>query len=130
MQLELKSRDVNVFLLTEFAISLGWVSRDWAVENMGEFVVTSCKDGGHSDGSQHRQDEPVDLPGEAADIRTWLWWRGTRKEPYEGVHDPKLIQYARRLQAYGLAVVVHPDWIPGVPHLHIAKKKSIYTFES
>jgi len=111
---------VNPFLTTEFALGLGWIANEWDFEKMGSFTITSLKDGTHSARSKHKWNQPSDVPGEAADIRTWQFWNESRK-----AHDPKLILFAKHLQKEGFAVVVHPDWLPGTPHLHVHFKKPI-----
>lgn len=108
-------------LTTEFAIGLGWIKKLWEDEGMGEFTITSLKDGVHGRNSQHRWDQDADIPGEAADIRTRHHF-----DRETGRHSEKLIRFAQRLQDEGWAVVVHPDWLPGVEHLHFAAKKDIF----
>ena len=120
MRIDLK-HGVNPFLTTEFAIGLGWVAKKWEELDMGPFVVTSLKDSHHGSRSQHKQNQPFDVPGEAADIRTWHHWDADADR-----HSLKLIKFARMLQHEGFAVVVHPCWLPGTPHLHFAFKRPIF----
>ena len=114
-------RTVITNITPEFAVVLGQVALAWVDYGLGDFLVTSLKDGTHQNGSAHKQDRPDEEPGEAADIRTWRWWNEDK-----GRHDPKLIRFAKKLQAAGVAVVIHPDWIPGVPHLHFARKGRVF----
>ncbi|KKM71522.1 hypothetical protein LCGC14_1429870 [marine sediment metagenome] len=114
-------RTVNTNITPAFAVILGQAALAWAGYGLGHFVVTSLKDGEHREGSDHKQDRPKDEPGEAADVRTWKWWDKEKK-----CHHPKLIRYAQKLQAAGVAVVIHPDWVPGTPHLHFARKRRVF----
>ncbi|KKK76391.1 hypothetical protein LCGC14_2864110 [marine sediment metagenome] len=114
-------RTVNTNITPEFAVVLGQVALAWVDYGLGDFLVTSLKDGTHRPGGAHKQDRPDDEPGEAADIRTWRWWNEDK-----GCHHPKLIRFAKKLQAAGVAVVIHPDWILGVPHMHFARKNRVF----
>ena len=116
-------------LSVEAAVMLGWIAAQWdnwilIADNgpyaiaLGEFVVTSAKDGRHMAGSDHKQDEPDGVPGNAFDIRTRHLFDATT-----GAHQPALIEFAKYLQSRGAKVVVHPDWVPGTPHLHVALGK-------
>ena len=119
-------------LSVEAAVMLGWVRAMWDCwykyldvrsgtsqpDSLGDFVVTSAKDGTHMPGSDHKQDEPADIPGNAIDIRTRHLFDVTT-----GAHQPALIEFAKYLQSRGAKVVVHPDWVPGTPHLHVALGK-------
>ena len=101
----------NLVLSVEMAICLGWVARRWAEHSLGEFVVTSGRDGAHRQGSLH-------YSGNAVDIRTRHLFAPN------GKHAQELLDFADMLQdkKIGLRVVVHPDWDlrPGTPaHLHI-----------
>ena len=108
-------------LTTEFATGVGYIKALWDADSLGPFVITSAKDSHHSENSAHKQNEPEDVPGEAIDIRTWQHWQEDK-----GCHKAKLIVFARKLQRAGFAVVVYSDWLPGIPHLHAAFKKSIF----
>ena len=114
-------RTVITNITPEFAVVLGQVALAWVDYGLGDFFVTSLKDSTHRPGSAHKQDRPDEETGEAADIRTWRWWNEDK-----GRHDPKLIRFAKKLQAAGVAVVIHPDWLPGVPHLHFARKGRVF----
>ncbi len=120
MRVELK-HSVVANILPEFAVGLGWIKALWEEENLGRFVITSLKDGAHRAGSQHKHDMPENVPGEAADIRTWHLF-----DKDKGAHKEELIAFARLLQRAGFRVVVHPDWVPGTPHLHVALGKAIF----
>ena len=108
----------------EAAVMLGWIKAKWERAELGEFTVTSAKDGSHAGGSQHKQDKPEDEPGEAFDIRTrHLWNQET------DIHDPRLIDFARWLQQAGFRVIVHRDWMRQLdvpPHLHVGVGQSIF----
>lgn len=124
MKLKVKS-NVKRNVTFQMAVWLGWVKAEWERAGLGPFVVTSLKDGKHRPGSKHKQDKPAGVPGQAVDIRTWHLWSGPKTAPFNGEHQKKMIQFAKGLQRNGLAVVVHPDWVGGTPHLHIATKRSI-----
>ena len=123
MRLHLKSRNVNPNISVEFAVALGWVKAKWEEWEMGQFMVTSLKDGVHGKNSKHKWNRPEDEPGEAADIRTWYHVIVHN----DGRHGEKLIKFAKMLQSHGFGVVVHPDWLPGTSHLHFHLKKTIFT---
>ena len=128
MKLALK-HSVVPNLTVEAAVVLGWVAAqwdEWEGGALGDFVVTSAKDGQHGAGSMHRHDQSEDVRGEAIDIRTWHLWHGPREKADDvkwadiGEHDESLHRFARFLQAHGLRVVVHPEQAETVPHLHVA----------
>jgi len=125
MKINLKP-GVNPRITVEFAVGLGWVKAQWELAGLGPFVVTSLKDGHHAARSQHRQNELHDVLGEAGDVRTRHLFIGSLKPPYKGSHSKKLIDFAKKLQRHGFRVVVHPDWLPGFPHLHFATGKPIF----
>lgn len=120
MKLKIK-KGVVANISVEFAVILGAVKQMWESSGLGEFVVTSLKDGTHKKGSDHKQDEPDSLPGEAADIRTHAHF-----DKATGKHSNELLDFARRLQLRGLKVVVHPDQVKGVNHLHVARKVELF----
>jgi hypothetical protein len=123
MTLKLKS-SVVMNVTIQAAAVLGWIKAKWDEAGLGDFVVTSAKDGQHVAGSQHKQDQPESVPGEAFDIRTRHLWN-----PQTDKHDPKLIEFARMLQREGFRVIVHRDWMPQMdvpPHLHVGMGKSIF----
>ncbi len=120
MKIILKSKRVNPNISVEFAVGLGWIANEWEAWALGEFTITSLKDGIHSSRSKHKWNKPADEPGEAADIRTW------GHQYSDGTHTPGLIRFAKHLQKAGFGVVVHPDWLPGTPHLHVHLKKPIF----
>jgi hypothetical protein len=97
-------------ILVDFAMALGWLSAQWSQHGLGDFVLTSLNDS-HTAG-QH-------IHGQAADIRT-------RHLFADGKHKPELIEFARFLQKAGFRVVVHPEWVGGTPHLHVAWKQSFF----
>ena len=100
-------KGANLVLSVEMSIALGWVARRWVEAGLGEFVVTSGNDGAHKENSLH-------YSGNACDIRTRHLFDGTK-------HNDDLLEFAKMLQQQkiGLRVVVHPDFVPGAPHLHI-----------
>lgn len=138
MKLRLK-HGVKLDVKFDLAFALGQVQSWWEEENLGEFTITSLKDGQHKIGSQHRQDKPDEVPGEAADIRTRHHFDAQTQQ-----HHPNIINFAKRLQQVGLRVMVHPDWedtlvtpirLPGIPgsgtkvstapHLHIGLRQDV-----
>jgi len=144
LTIPLKDRDVNPRVKVELGVILGWARMGWGIAGLGPFVVTSLKDGKHKAGSQHRQDIPEAL-GEAADIRTWQHWFWTDEQAKEhfatwgklppekkwrdcGHHSQKLLSFAHSLQAAGIRVVVHPDQLDGVPHLHVAIGHAVFVY--
>ena len=120
MIIQLK-QSVVMHLTPEFATGVGYIKALWDAASLGPFVITSAKDSHHSENSAHKQNEPEDVPGEAIDIRTWHHWQEDK-----GCHKAKLIVFARKLQRAGFRVVVHSDWLPGTPHLHVAMGKPIF----
>ena len=114
-------QSVVMNLTPEFATGVGYIKALWDADSLGLFIITSAKDGPHMRGSDHKQDEPEDVPGEAVDIQTWHHWQEDMK-----CHKAKLIVFARKLQRAGLRVVIHPDWLSGTPHLHVAFGKAIF----
>jgi len=141
MSIKLKT-GVNPDVTFEFAVLLGFVAAQWQARGFGDFVVTSLKDGTHKADSQHKQDKPKSVLGEAGDVRTWMFWiwkddatknhylkHGKLPEEMKwkdaGKHQPRMVEFARSLQPT-CRVVLHPDWdgdddsVP--PHLHIGKK--------
>lgn len=119
MKIVLKSKNVNTNISAEFAVGLGWIAAKWEAWGLGPFIVTSLKDGTHNPRSKHQWNKPSHVPGEAADIRTWQHCK-------DGEHSALLIRFAKYLQREGFGVVVHPDWLPGTPHLHVHFKKPIF----
>lgn len=114
-------RGVNPNLRIDFAIAIGWVQAQWELEELGDFVLTSAKDGAHGATSQHKQNQPPEVPGEAVDIRSREHFL-----PREGRHNDRMARFARRLQNAGLRVVLHPDWMAGDPHLHVAAPQRLF----
>lgn len=126
--MELKCKNtVNLDLRCDFAVAIGWVKAQWEAMGMGEFVVTSAKDGTHGAQSQHKHNKPEER-GEALDVRTWQHWQGKTSlqngETWNqvGKHSDALIEFGRMLQREGFRVVIHPEWVPGIPHLHIGAR--------
>ncbi len=120
MEITLKSQNININISPDFAAGLGWIANEWERWGLGTFVVTSLKDGVHSPNSKHHWNKPPEVRGEAADIRTW----GHQHD--DGTHTDVLIRFAKHLQKEGFGVVVHPDWLPGTPHLHVHRKHPIF----
>jgi hypothetical protein len=98
---------VNFVLSPEMHVLVGWMARRWQEHGLGAFVITSGRDGAHREGSLH-------YSGNAVDIRTRHLFDGKH-------HTSDLLDFALMLQAQkvGMRVVVHPDWVPGVAHLHV-----------
>jgi hypothetical protein len=108
----------------ELAAAIGWIEAQWAAYGMGEFTVTSLKDGTHQANSQHKQHEPESVPGEAVDIRTRDFWDEQAKR-----HDERVHTFARMLQKEGFRVVLHPDWLHDLnvaPHLHVGLGNPVF----
>ena len=96
MEIILKSHNVNTNISPDFAVGLGWIANEWSRWGLGPFVVTSLKDGVHSPNSKHNWNKE-EVPGEAADIRTWQHFK-------DGKHSALLIQFAKHLQREGFVI--------------------------
>lgn len=118
MEIRLAS-DVIADAKPELWVVLGWVKRRWEELGLGEFTIVAIKNGEHKEGSQHHQDD--DQPSEAADIRTRHHFDYAAQ-----LHYPAIITLAKELQAQGLHVIVHPDWMQGPPHLHLGLSKPVF----
>ena len=120
---KLKSNRINLHTSFRATFLLAMVYVEWKAWGFGDFILTSAKDGKHRKNSAHKHDKPKDVLGQAFDIRTWEHWDGPLMR-----HSPRFLKFADHIKAkfgpIGLAVVVHPDHVPGSAHLHISFMKS------
>ena len=139
LQVNLKQA-VHANIRTDFAVGLGWIKARWELRFPDvPFTISSLKDGRHGSNSQHKQNEPEHVPGEAADLSTlhsrlWTWTDGDEEARYKrgdglspgvkwadvGRHVMELSEFQQELQEAGFRVVIHPEQAETIPHLHVA----------
>ncbi|KKM07178.1 hypothetical protein LCGC14_1736560 [marine sediment metagenome] len=114
---------VNMDLTWEMSTLVGYVGDTWITfcTNLGEFTITSAKDGKHRKGSFHDS-------GNAVDVRTRHLFR-------KGRYKKSFLIFISSLQKefgpHGLRIFLHGYHDKGVPHLHIAydkKKGSLWSW--
>jgi len=100
----------------EFTFEFNWLLTNcwytWREHGLGDFIITSGKDGLHQAGSLH-------YVGNAADISTREFFMEET-----GQHEPLIKEYrsviAQKFGEFGLGTFLHPDDGGGVPHLHLS----------